>query len=146
MRGGEKMRKNLIKITASLGAGLSTMYWMVAPAFAVQNVSLCGDGSYAGLCNKSGANIQTIVSLIVNSLLFVAFVAALGYLIYGGIKWIMSGGDKEGTAKAKASVTAALVGLAIVLASYLLIGLVLQFFGMPGGLSNLTAPQLNNAF
>lgn len=52
-------------------------------------------------------------------LLFVA--AGLGaffYLIFGGLSWMLAGGDKEGTAKAGLIIKNALIGLTIVLCIY----------------------------
>lgn len=52
-------------------------------------------------------------------LLFVA--AGLGaffYLIFGGLSWMLAGGDKEGTAKAGMIIKNALIGLTIVLCIY----------------------------
>jgi len=51
-------------------------------------------------------------------------------LIIGGIKWVTSGGDKEKTAGAQQTLTAALVGLVIVFASWAIIKLIETFFGI----------------
>lgn len=84
-------------------------------------------GQVSTLC---GLQLETALPNVINIMLFVAFVAALVFLIYGGIRWILSGGDKEGTAKAKGTVTSALIGLAIVLGSWLLLNVVLNLFGV----------------
>ena len=118
---------------------------MVAANSAVY-ADLCPSDSELGatglkdLCTTA-PGINSVVSTIINVVLFIAFVAALVYLIIGGIRWIMSGGDKEGTAKAKAGVTSALIGLAIVLAAYILINAVLGFFGV-GGIGGIKAPTI----
>ena len=44
-----------------------------------------------------------------------AALAAFFYLILGGFQWITSGGDKAGTEAAREKITAAFIGLAIVL-------------------------------
>lgn len=91
-------------------------------------VNLCPDGSsYGSLCSNF-PDIQSLVSVGLNILLLVAFVAALAFIIIGGIRWITSGGDKEGTAKAKNSVTAAVIGLIIVLSAWIIIGVIANFF------------------
>lgn len=126
------------KFLLTTGATLSMLYWAAAPAMAA---TLCPtDSQFAGLCNNT-PSAEGIVGWAINMGLFIAFVAALGYLIYGGIRWIMSGGDKEGTAKAKGTVTAALIGLAIVLGSWILINIVLQIFNI-GSVGSLTLPTL----
>jgi len=92
----------------------------------MNTVNLCPSGVYNTLCNTT-PGLADIVSKILSTILFVAFIAALVFLIWGGIKWIMSGGDKEGTTKAKETVTSALIGLAIVLGAWILINVVLNF-------------------
>lgn len=133
------MRRNLLKIIAAAGAGLSALLWQAVPAFAID---LCQSQQGLNITSLCGVTIDTLIPRIINTVLFVAFVAALLFLIIGGIKWIMSGGDKEGATKAKETVTSALIGLAIVLGSWILINIVLNFFGATGGLSKLEAPKL----
>lgn len=132
------MNKKIAKILTATATFGSTLYWGALPAFAV---NLCEGGglNVAGLCTGT---IGGLVKTIVNTALFIAFVAALVYLIYGGIKWIMSAGDKDGTKAAKDAVTAALIGLAVVLGSWVLLNIVIQFFIPGASISNLTPPQL----
>ena len=132
--------KKLTKIGLGLGTIVSTFYWGVLPVVAA---GLCPSATLGVVppgCDTQTVDLNVIVGSVINIVLFLAFVAALVFLIWGGIKWIMSGGDKEGTTKAKESVTAALIGLAVVVASYILINVILQFFGATGGLSGLTFP------
>lgn len=133
------MDRKIAKIAVGVGTAVSTLYWSVLPVFALD---LCADVQglkVSGLCKVS---VDNLVTTALNTALFVAFIAALIYLIIGGVRWIMSGGDKEGTTKAKESVTAALIGLAIVLGSWILINIILNFFGSPEGLKTLTTPKL----
>jgi hypothetical protein len=51
-------------------------------------------------------------------------------LVLGGIKWITSGGDKGQTEAARAQITAAFVGLVIVLAAWAILGVVSAFFNV----------------
>jgi hypothetical protein len=73
-----------------------------------------------------------IGELINKALTFVMVLGALlvfMYLIWGGIEWITSGGDKAGTESARNKITAAVVGLIILAASWAILGLVLKFLG-----------------
>jgi len=135
------MTKKLLKIATGVGMAISSLYWGVLPGFAL---SLCTNTdaqgvNVQGLC---GLTVEAIVPKVISTILFVAFVAALIFLIIGGVKWIISGGDKEGTTKAKETVTSALIGLAVVLGSWILINIILRFFGSTGGLTTLTMPSL----
>lgn len=84
------------------------------------------------------ANIRVpgIISTAVKVILIVAAIIAFIFLVFGGIKWITSGGDKEGTQAAQKTITAALVGLIIVFAAWAIIWLLSTFFGIDifGGL------------
>lgn len=136
------MKNKLAKVVSSGAALASSLYW-AAGSVVAETASLCPkDAKLAGLCNTSNLGVNEIVRFILNTVIFVAFVAALVFLIIGGIKWIMSGGDKEGTSKAKEAVTAALIGLAVVLGSWVLINIVLSLFGIKGGISGLEIPTL----
>lgn len=53
-------------------------------------------------------------------------VAALLLFIYGGVRWIFSGGNPEAIRTGKAVVTGAVTGLAIVLAAFLVVHTVLK--------------------
>lgn len=71
-------------------------------------------------------------SLINKALNFVMVLGALlvfMYLIWGGIEWITSGGDKTKTESARNKITAAVLGLVILAASWAILGLVLKFLG-----------------
>lgn len=139
--------KLLNKLVAGVSAVGSALYFFSLPVWADPppaisgTVSLCPTGQFSSLCN-TGLNVTRVGQFIINFLLVIGFFAALVFLIYGGIRWITSGGDKEGTAKAKATVTAALIGLVIVLASWIVLSIVVST--LFGGLSvtNLTVPNL----
>lgn len=75
-------------------------------------------------------NLQTLITAIIDLVLVVAALTAFFFLIYGGIKWITSGGDKEQTAAAQSTLTAAIIGLAIVFSTWALIGIVETFLGI----------------
>lgn len=68
-------------------------------------------------------------------ILFVAVVVlAIIFLIWGGIDWITSGGDKQKLQSAKHKATFAIVGLIIAFAAYLVVGFLGYFFkvAVPG--------------
>ncbi len=62
-------------------------------------------------------------------LLFVAAAVIFFFmLVIGGIKWILSGGDKAQTEGARNQITAALVGLVIVFSAWAIVQLMATFF------------------
>jgi len=74
--------------------------------------------------------VPNIVSGAIRLILVVAALVAFVFLIIGGIRWVTSGGDKEKTTRAQQTLTAALVGLVIVFASWAIIKLIETFFGI----------------
>jgi len=99
-------------------------------ALADVNVDPCvnATGISAALCNIKAENFGNMISGLVNAAFVIAVIVALGYLIYGGIRWIMSQGDKTKVENARNHVIAAVIGLVIVFMAYLIISIVLQIF------------------
>lgn len=80
-----------------------------------------------------------LISSGIQVALIVAAILTFAYLIWGGIQWITSGGDKAQYEAARGRITAALIGLAIVAAAYAVMELVGYFFGID--VFNFTIPS-----
>lgn len=88
----------------------------------------------------------TVPGLIQGGLALILVVAALVFffmLVIGGIRWILSGGDKGQTEAARNQITAALIGLVIVFAAWAIATLVGNFFNI-GIFTNLSLPTVTN--
>jgi len=125
--------KKLIAITSAFSSYLLT----ASPVFAQTNVQTCPTGQFSILCNFGINSFGNLVSTTVTVLFVIAVVIALGFLIYGGIKWIISGGDKTAVEGARNTIVAAIVGLVIVFLAFFILNIILGFFGI-----SLTALQL----
>lgn len=69
-----------------------------------------------GLCSPrlSGLNdVYLIVAAIIEVLLRISALLAVGYVIFGGIEYILSQGEPEKTNRARKTITNALIGLFI---------------------------------
>lgn len=86
--------------------------------------------------------VNQAVTFIVRLLIIVAFIISFIFLLIGGVRWIASGGDAKAVEGARNMVTAALVGLVIVLASFALIRLIEFFFRVTIISAPLTVPQI----
>lgn len=73
-------------------------------------------------------DIVAVIRAIIRLILLIAFLIAFVMLLVGGIRWILAGGDEKSVEKARNTITAALIGLVIVLVAYALIRLVEIFF------------------
>ncbi len=82
-----------------------------------------------------------IVAFIINAFFALAVIAALVYLLWGGLNWILSGGDKEKIDAARSRIIAAIIGLVLVVLAYVILNFVMVILGF-GGISGLTLPTL----
>lgn len=87
-----------------------------------------------------GLNIGDIVGGGLRLILVIAAIVFFFILVIGGIKWIMSGGDKAQTEAARNQITAALVGLVIVFSAWAIAQLLATFFGI--SIFSLTIPTV----
>ena len=122
--------KHLKKVVAygSALAGLAA----VAPFSAlaqISNVSL-GLPSGSSFANVNSYTPTGLVQALINITLVGAGLIAFFWLLYGGVQWILAGGDKEGTEKARKRITAALIGLVIVFSVFAFTTILSAFFGV----------------
>lgn len=102
------------------------------------NLSPRGDWNTLG-----GVTFSNLVSAAIVLILIVAALIFFFMLIYGGIKYISSGGDKGQMESARGTITAALIGLVIVFAAWAIVSLINTFFGV--NILQLELPSLNSA-
>ncbi|MDH5533403.1 MAG: hypothetical protein OEX81_03185 [Candidatus Pacebacteria bacterium] len=103
----------------------------VATSSAVAAFPLLATGvSAEAIGAELGTGFFTDIGQLFNTVLrFVLIISALlvfVYLIWGGIEWVTSGGDKGKTESARNKITAAVIGLVIVAASYAIFTLIIK--------------------
>lgn len=99
-----------------------------------------GQGNFDALCNITGGGFGKFVGNAVVAAMVLASLVSLAFLIYGGVKWIMSEGDKTQVEAARNTIIGAVVGLVVVFVSYLILSIVLGVFGI--SLSDLKIPRV----
>jgi len=124
--------KKGIALATSLASGL-----LFPTAVFAQGTTITPKGSFNRV---SSFTIPNFVGTLVTLIFLIAGVVAFLYLIWGGVQWITSGGDKAGVQQAREKITAAVIGLAIVLLSWAIMALVGQFFGL--NFFNFEVPNL----
>lgn len=87
-----------------------------------------------------GLSFAAIVAAFLKLILVAAALIFFFILVWGGIQWIMAGGDKTATEKARTQITNALVGLVIVFAAWAIAQLLGTFFGI--NIFQLEIPQV----
>lgn len=72
----------------------------------------------------------SFINSLLRMVLVISALLTFLYLIWGGIDWITSGGDKAKGEAARSKITAAVIGLIIVASSYAVLQLSLNFLGI----------------
>ncbi|MCL4418997.1 pilin [Patescibacteria group bacterium] len=125
------MRKSLGFIATA-----SSYLLLAASAFA-QNVTIAPPaGSIGNIC------LTRVPQFLIQLVFIIGIVIAVIFLIFGGVKWILSGGDKSAVETARNHIVAAIVGLVIVVGAFFIIGLIFQLLGQPNPVTNLTINDL----
>jgi hypothetical protein len=91
--------------------------------------------------NVAITNIGTLIQGMVQGAIVISAILVFAYLIWGGVQWITSGGDKGKTQEARDRITAALVGLAVVASAWAVMLIISYFFGINILDGNITPPK-----
>lgn len=133
------IKKFLLLISALLFLSLSPLN-----AFA-QDEDNVGTINLGGAQGEFGVSTDTTINqLITNAITIIFIIAAvlvLIMLIWGGIEWVLSGGDKEKVANARKRIISALIGMAIIALAFFIVTIVGQILGF-NVLNDLTIPTL----
>jgi type IV secretory pathway VirB2 component (pilin) len=84
-----------------------------------------------GFTNSPVGN--TILANLINTAFVIGTLFALLNIIWGGINWITSQGDKEKLNLARRRILFSIVGLVIITLAVLIVNFFLTFFGRPFG-------------
>lgn len=135
------MKFNYSKLAGATASTITALS-LATPAFATINLDPCANMTepWNGLCAINSNNIPTIIGNAVLLLFVVAALIALFFLIWGGIKWILSGGDKGKVETARSTIIAAVIGLIVTFLAFFVLQFVLGLFGID--LMNLEIPDL----
>ncbi len=128
----------LVPVIAALGIGLinATLATpLYAATYTIQQGADAARGSSqpADLFGTSG-----VFTTISNTLLFIIGALSVVMLIYGGIRYTISGGNSTAVTAAKNTILYAIVGLIIALLAFALINFVLGTLTNPAGGSGFT--------
>lgn len=99
----------------------------------IPQVQAKGDFGPVTVADKPTAfftDFPSLISGVMNIVLIIGTVLVLFYLIWGGIDWLTSGGDKGKTESARNKITAAVIGLIIIVASWAIMTFVQRLLGI----------------
>ncbi len=130
--------KSILAFVAVLGIG---MIVFEAPMVSAQSIGK--GGAPGGVQAAKGTNVPTnfasgdgsLIRKIIDILLYAIGVISVIMLIFGGLRYVVSGGQKESVTAAKNTILYAIVGLLIAIFAYAFINFILQFIlgGSMGG-------------
>ena len=90
--------------------------------------------------NLRNLTIPGMIPSFINLVIIMAVVLFLFSLLLGGLKFIVSGGNKESTEVAGRQVLNAIIGIIIVFSTWAVLSLIEQFFGVE--LTTLQFPRV----
>ena len=131
------------KLATAMGTGIA--YLMItSPVLAAFNDVNIGKPDEVKI-----TEISPLIQGIIRIIFVVAVILTFMFLLWGGIQWIVSGGDKSKYEEARNRITAAIIGLAIIALAWLLIKIVTYFFGLPdlfgGDTFRASAPRFGSS-
>jgi amino acid transporter len=104
------MSKKIKKISKHLALALV----FLLPGMAV----LAQTGDVVGNLNLVNSNLPDVIVNIINYLLAFLALLAVIMILFGGFQWLTAGGNEEKVDKAKKILTAAVIGLVIIILAW----------------------------
>lgn len=135
--------KKIISVMLLL-ISLSFSSFVQGAGFDVKPPGGVGVGNTPNIDIKSASAEKLVENIIVNVVNILFTIGGLGvviYFVWGAVDWIFSGGDKEKVANARKKMTHALIGLALLSLSFVLINILGEVIGF-NPLGNLQFPDL----
>ena len=123
----KKFTKNLLQIVTGVGT-VATLCAGKAMALTVQEGAEAArvDSMPAELVGANGVFTQ-----ISNTILYVVGVISVIMLVWGGLRYILSGGDNKKVTDAKNTILYAIIGLIIAVLAFAIVNFVLNAIGGP---------------
>lgn len=133
------MKKIIKKINfLKVGEVLLTVVIIFAPLFVNAQLSRnfqCDPST--GLNCTAGTSVNQLIKTVINWMLGVAFGIAVLFLIIGGFWYITSAGNEETAEKGKGTAVNAIIGIVIIILSYVIVNVVSNLVANP---NSSTAP------
>jgi len=110
---------------------------LIKSAYAQESIDLNPGGTFINLKDLTP---ESVIGGLVSLVLVLAALVFFFMFVMGGIKWIMSEGDKTKLDTARQQITNSLIGLAIIFVAWAIIVLIDTLFGV--NLTNIDLPSL----
>lgn len=127
-----KFKRSILLLVAVFSLAVGTFALTARPAeaalFSSAKDAACGGVDLSGnpkTCDSSGANINSIITTVINIVSFIVGIIAVIMLIVGGFKFVTSGGDSNNVASARNTILYAIIGLVVVAIAQFIVQFVL---------------------
>ncbi|MET1033148.1 MAG: Mbov_0395 family pilin-like conjugal transfer protein [Candidatus Saccharimonadales bacterium] len=129
----KRFRKNLVAAVAVLGLSLAPVVALTASVSAqnIQENLKCGttlSTTASSGCNVDGGTdkVNSLITQIVNIFSLVVGIVSVIMIIYGGFRYVTSGGDSSNVSNAKNTIIYAIIGLVVVALAQFIVQFVLD--------------------
>lgn len=78
----------------------------------------------------NGGNLAGILYWVINALTILGIIAAIMFLLIGGVKWITSGGDKEKLTSARRTIVSSIIGIIVIILSVVIVKVIEGLLGV----------------
>lgn len=110
--------------------------FVLLPAISIAAYGLEETADKAGLKQTGPEELPTLIGSVLGTGLSLVGVLFFALMLYGGLTWMLARGNSEQESKALDTITAAIIGIIIVLASYAITNFVFKSVGPGGGTSS----------
>lgn len=123
----KKIKQIMVVLALLLGLGGTIL---AAPAVGAVNVfDQCGSNADAAVCKAQNEdNATSMITIVINILLFVIGIIAVIMIIVGGIRYTLSNGNASSTKEAKDTILYAVIGLIVASMAYAIVNFVVGAF------------------
>jgi len=124
-----KMRKLDVLKKVIVAVAVVAMGVFALPAMAAYEGGVQGGVNDVDPGNSAGAdNLPDVAKNVINVILYVLGILAVGFIIYGGVKYSMSAGDAAKVKSAKDTIMYAIIGLIVAILAFAIINFVIGAF------------------
>lgn len=124
-----KLKQCIVAAAFVFGAGLVLAPASVGAVNAIEDTCADPINASSTICKNQGDNVQDIIAVVVNTLLFLLGIAAVIVIIIGGITYTTSAGNDANVKRAKDMILYAVIGLVVAFAAYAIVNWVIRAFG-----------------
>jgi len=126
--------KKINRVIAALAISFGTALFMVLPASALSLMDVI-NGAYRGQGQPTElfSGSTALIPRAINLMLFVVGILAIFMLIFGGIRYVVSGGNESRVKDAKNTILYAIIGLVVAILGYAVVQWVISVVGAGTG-------------